>query len=160
MSATSQETKYTQKKSYALPLVLVLFFMWGLAISSLVLEVSKGQSGLVQFAVYGAYFLMALPTGYFIRLSGYKKGILLGLPLYCVGAFLFYPAAYTGTFDFFLTAFCAIGCGLAILETVANPYLAVLGESGRVAFRLTSGEKDGLIQPKTFYILTCKSSTE
>src|SRR3546814_692888 len=101
-----------------------------------VLDVSKGQSGLVQFAVYGAYFLMALPAGYFMRRYGYKKGILLGLSLYAIGAFLFYPAAGVATFGSFLTALFVIGCGLAIIETAANPYVTVLGKPDGAAFRL------------------------
>jgi len=135
------------KNNYILPLVMVttLFFMWGLAISMLdvlnkhfqdVLQVSKGQSGLVQFAVYGAYFLMALPAGYFVRRFGYQRGILLGLSLYAMGAFLFYPAAQVATFGFFLTALFVIGCGLAIIETAANPYVTVLGTPQGAVFRL------------------------
>src|SRR3546814_60396 len=126
-------------------MVTLLFFMWGLAISMLdvlnkhfqdVLQVSKGQSGLVQFAVYGAYFLMALPAGYFMRRFGYKPGILLGLALYAFGSFLFYPAAEVATFGFFLTALFVIGCGLAIIETAANPYVTVLGNPDGAVFRL------------------------
>lgn len=101
-----------------------------------VLQVSKGQSGLVQFAVYGAYFLMALPAGYFMRRFGYKRGILLGLSLYAFGAFLFYPAAEVATFGFFLAALFVIGCGLAIIETAANPYVTVLGKPEGAVFRL------------------------
>ena len=135
------------KATYIFPLVMVttLFFMWGLAISMLdvlnkhfqdVLAVSKGQSGLVQFAVYGAYFLMALPAGYVMRRFGYKRGILLGLSLYALGAFLFYPATQVATFGFFLTALFIIGCGLAIIETAANPYVTVLGNPDGAVFRL------------------------
>lgn len=140
-------TARTQKETYVFPLAMVtlLFFMWGLAISMLdvlnkhfqdVLQVSKGQSGLVQFAVYGAYFLMALPAGYFMRRFGYKPGILLGLALYAFGSFLFYPAAQVATFGFFLTALFIIGCGLAIIETAANPYVTVLGNPEGSVFRL------------------------
>lgn len=140
-------TARTQKETYVFPLAMVtlLFFMWGLAISMLdvlnkhfqdVLQVSKGQSGLVQFAVYGAYFLMALPAGYFMRRFGYKPGILLGLALYAFGSFLFYPAAQVATFGFFLTALFVIGCGLAIIETAANPYVTVLGNPEGSVFRL------------------------
>lgn len=133
--------------SYTLPFVLVtsLFFMWGFAISMLdvlnkhfqdVLQVSKGQSGFIQFAVYGAYFLMALPAGYFMRRFGYQKGILLGLFFYAIGAFLFYPATQVATFGFFLGALFVIGCGLAIIETAANPYVTVLGHPDGAVQRL------------------------
>ncbi len=142
-----EKTAAIRKETYIFPLAMVtlLFFMWGLAISMLdvlnkhfqdVLQVSKGQSGLVQFAVYGAYFLMALPAGYFMRRFGYKPGILLGLALYAFGAFLFYPATQAATFGFFLAALFTIGCGLAIIETAANPYVTVLGEPDGAVFRL------------------------
>lgn len=140
-------TPLARKETYIFPLVMVttLFFMWGLAISMLdvlnkhfqdVLNVSKAQSGLIQFAVYGAYFLMALPAGYFMQRFGYQRGILLGLSLYAIGAFLFYPASQVATFGFFLTALFVIGCGLAIIETAANPYVTVLGKPDGAVFRL------------------------
>ncbi len=126
-------------------MVTTLFFMWGLAISMLdvlnkhfqdMLQVSKAQSGLVQLAVYGAYFIMALPAGVFLRRFGYHKGILVGLALYAVGAFLFYPAAQVAVFGFFVTALFVMGCGLAIIETAANPYVTVLGPEDGAAQRL------------------------
>lgn len=126
------------KNKYLVPFIFItsLFFLWGFAISMLdvlnkhfqdVLHVTKAQSGFVQLSVYGAYFLIALPAGYFTRRYGYKKGIILGLLLYSVGCFLFYPAARIQTFGFFIFALFIIGSGLAILETVANPYVTVLG---------------------------------
>jgi len=85
-----------------LPFILItsLFFLWGFAHSLLdvlnkhfqsILGVSKAQSGLVQAAVYGGYFIMAIPAGIFMKRFNYKKGILLGLLLYATGALLFYP---------------------------------------------------------------------
>lgn len=92
-----------KQRSYLIPFILItsLFFLWGFAISMLdvlnkhfqeALNVSRAQSGFIQFVVYGAYFLMALPAGYCMRKFGYKRGIISGLLLYAVGAFLFYPA--------------------------------------------------------------------
>lgn len=124
--------------SYLLPLILVtsLFFLWGLAYGLLdvlnkhfqeVLNVTTKRSTLLQGAYFGAYFLMALPAGMFMNKFGYKKGIILGLLLYAIGAFLFYPAAGALNFDFFLLALFILACGLACLETAANPYVTVLG---------------------------------
>ncbi|NGM60928.1 L-fucose:H+ symporter permease [Sphingobacterium sp. SGG-5] len=135
------------KQPYLLPFVLItsLFFMWGFAISMLdvlnkhfqdALHVTKAQSGLIQLAVYGAYFLMALPTGYFMQKYSYKRVILVGLGLYATGAFLFYPATQIATFEFFLMALFVLGCGLAIIETAANPYVTVLGKPAGAATRL------------------------
>src|SRR5665647_2518370 len=102
-------------QSYLIPFILVtsLFFLWGFAHSLLdvlnkhfqdILHVSKAQSGLVQAAVYGGYFLMAIPAGMLMKRYGYKKGIIFGLLLYAFGAFLFYPAVHIQQFWAFLTA--------------------------------------------------------
>lgn len=93
-----------------------------------VLHVSKAQSGLLQSAYFGAYFLIALPAGLLMDRHGYKAGILLGLCLYAAGALLFMPAAAAASFPFFLFALFVIACGLGCLETAANPYATVLGE--------------------------------
>lgn len=125
-------------KNYLIPFILLtsLFFLWGFAHGLLdvlnkhfqeILHVSRAESGLVQFSVYGGYFLAALPAGWFMHRFGYKKGIIGGLLLYATGAFLFYPAASVQTFWPFLTALMIIAFGLAFLETAANPYVSVLG---------------------------------
>ena len=101
--------------NYLVPFILLtsLFFLWGFAHGLLdvlnkqfqeLLHVTRAESGLVQFSVYGGYFLAALPAGYFMSRYGYKKGILLGLLLYATGAFLFYPAAASQSFWPFLAA--------------------------------------------------------
>ncbi|NWB56965.1 sugar MFS transporter [Pseudomonas sp. F8002] len=122
---------------WALMLVTSLFFLWGLSYGLLdvlnkhfqeVLHVSKAQSGLLQSAYFGAYFLIALPAGLLMDRHGYKAGILLGLCLYAAGALLFMPAAAAASFPFFLFALFVIAAGLGCLETAANPYATVLGE--------------------------------
>lgn len=126
------------RRTLLVPFILLtsLFFLWGFAHGLLdvlnkhfqeLLQVSRAESGLVQFSVYGGYFLAAMPAGWFMHRFGYKKGILLGLLLYAAGAFLFYPAASMQTFLPFLIALMIIAFGLAFLETAANPYVAVLG---------------------------------
>ncbi|WP_266364372.1 L-fucose:H+ symporter permease [Tellurirhabdus rosea] len=120
----------------AFALVTSLFFLWGFAISMLdglnkkvqnVLHVSRAESAWVQVVTFGAYFLMALPAGYFMKRYGYKKGILFGLLLYAAGGFLVYPAGEAQSWQFFLIALFILACGLAFLETAANPYVSVLG---------------------------------
>jgi len=135
------------RKKYLLPFILVtsLFFLWGFAHSVLdvlnkhfqeILHVTKAESGLVQFSVYGGYFLAALPAGYFMNRFGYKKGIVLGLLLYAFGAFCFYPAAFLQSFWPFLASLLIIAFGLAFLETAANPYISVLGPKESAERRL------------------------
>jgi len=124
--------------SYLIPFILVtsLFLLWGFAHGLLdvlnkhfqnILHVSKAQSGFVQFSLYIGYLVMAIPAGLIMKRFGYKFGIILGLGLFALGAFLFYPAATFGTFIPFLIALFVMACGLATLETAANPYSTVMG---------------------------------
>lgn len=133
--------------SFLFPFILIttLFFLWGFAHSILdilnkhfqeVLVISKAKSAMVQAVVYGGYFLMALPSGAFIKRFGYRWGVILGLFLYGVGAFLFIPGNTLMNFNFFLFSLFIIGCGLTCLETAANPYVTILGDSHTAASRL------------------------
>lgn len=135
------------RNPYLLPFVLVcsLFFLWGIANSlngSLVkhfqfaLDLKRWQSAIVDSAFYLGYFIMALPAGYFMRKFGYKRGILAGLILYALGAFLFFPAAEIRIYAVFLFALFTIASGLAFLETAANLYVTVLGEPKRAEWRI------------------------
>ena len=124
--------------SMVAPFVLItsLFFLWGFAHSILEVlnphfqesfQISKTMAAFVQAAVYGGYFLMALPAGMIIRKWGYKAGVITGLLLYGVGALLFIPSSMINSFPFFVFSLFVIGCGLTCLETSANPYTTVLG---------------------------------
>jgi MFS transporter, FHS family, L-fucose permease len=135
------------KNKFLLPLILVtsLFFLWGFAYGLLdvlnkhfqeTLNITRSRSTLLQGAYFGAYFLIALPAGIFMNKYGYKKGIILGLLSYSIGAFLFYPAAQMASFNFFLLALFILASGLACLETAANPYVTVLGASETSESRL------------------------
>lgn len=146
-SSVSVQSNQSKQTGYLVPLILVtsLFFLWGLAYGFLdvlnkhfqeTLNVSKARSTFLQMAYFGAYFLVALPAGLFMNKYGYKKGIILGLILYALGAFLFYPAAEMLSFNFFLLAIFVIASGLTCLETAANPYITVLGPPATGAFRL------------------------
>ena len=117
-------------------LVTSLFFMWGLSYGLLdvlnkhfqeTLNITRARSGLLQMAYFGAYFIMALPASMLMNRTNYKTGILLGLALFAAGALLFIPATSAGQFEFFLFALFVIACGLACLETAANPYVTFLG---------------------------------
>ena len=134
-------------KSYLVPFILItsLFLLWGFAHGLLdvlnkhfqgVFTMTKAESGLVQFSKYIAYFLMALPAGAFMKRYGYRKGIIMGLLLFAIGAFGFIPAAFLHSATPFLIALFVIACGLCILETAANPYSTILGPSASAAQRL------------------------
>jgi MFS transporter, FHS family, L-fucose permease len=128
-------------------MVASLFFIWGFCHAMLdvlnkhfqnILHVSKTQSGFIQTSVFGAYFLMAFPSALLIRRIGYQRGILLGLLVVAVGAFLFVPAGlWFKTFGAFLFALFVLSSGLACIETAANPYVTVLGPKDGAAGRLS-----------------------
>ena len=135
---SGEETKSTSRNKFLVPFILVttLFFLWGMAhnLDSILIphlkkacQLNNTQSTFVDTAVFFAYFIMAIPAGMFLKKWGYKSGIITGLLLFAAGAFLFVPAANTLSFGLFLLALFVIGCGLAMLETAANPYAAILG---------------------------------
>jgi MFS transporter, FHS family, L-fucose permease len=122
--------------AYAVVLITSLFFLWGFALnlnSILVPHLKKAcqlsdlQSAFVDSAFYIAYFIVAIPAGLFMHKYGYKKGIVVGLLLFAVGAFMFFPAAGTRTYAFFLFALFIMASGCGTLETAANPYINNLG---------------------------------
>lgn len=126
-------------------LVTTLFFMWGLSYGLVdvlnkhfqeALHITKAQSGLIQAAYFGAYFVIALPAGLFISKKGYKAGIIAGLALYAAGALLFVPATNAMSFSFFLFALFVLALGLGFLETAANPYASSLGSPETAETRL------------------------
>jgi FHS family L-fucose permease-like MFS transporter len=134
-------------REYMMPFILItaLFFLWGMAHGMLdvlnkhfqvILNLSKANSGLIQFSVYLAYFSMALPAGIFMKRFGYRKGIVLGLLLFATGAFLIAGTTSFESFWVFLVCLFVMGCGLTTLETAANPYTTRLGDPGSAERRI------------------------
>ena len=135
------------EKKYLATFVLVtgLFALWGfanditnpmVAAFQTVMEISAAKASMIQFAFYGGYFTMAIPAALFIRRYSYKHGILLGLGLYSLGAFLFIPAAAYQEFTFFCLSLYILTFGLAFLETTANPFILSLGDKATSTRRL------------------------
>ena len=134
-------------KEVFIPFVLItsLFALWGfanditnpmVAAFATVMEISTAKAALVQFAFYGGYATMAIPAALFVQKYDYKKGIILGLILYAIGALLFYPAAKFEIFGFFLVSLYILTFGLAFLETTANPYILAMGDEETATRRL------------------------
>jgi FHS family L-fucose permease-like MFS transporter len=140
--------------------VVSLFMLWGIAITmgdvlnkhfQNVLHISKSSSGLIQLSIFGAYAVMGIPAGLFMRRFGYKYGVILGLLLYSIGAFLFVPASNMASFPFFRIALFILACGLATLEAVAHPFIAALGDERssdqRMNFAQAFNSLGGVIGP-------------
>ena len=133
--------------SYVVPIIVItsLFALWGfanditnpmVAAFQTIMELPASQASLIQFAFYGGYATMAIPAALFIRRYNHKSGILLGLALYAVGAFLFIPAAAQQSFTFFCCSLYILTFGLAFLETTANPFILSLGSKETSTRRL------------------------
>lgn len=134
-------------KEYVVPFILVtsLFFMWGFARAILdvlnkhfqeSMDISITQSTMIQACTYLGYFLTALPAGIMITRYGYRRGVVTGLLFFGLGALMFIPGDSIRSFPIFLGALFVIGCGLAMLETAANPYATELGDKATGASRL------------------------
>ncbi len=133
--------------NYIVPFILITscFALWGFANDitnpmvkafSKIFRMSVAEGTLVQVAFYGGYFAMAFPAAIFIRKYSYKAGVLLGLALYAIGAFLFFPAKMTGNYYPFLIAYFILTCGLSFLETSCNPYILTMGPEESATRRL------------------------
>lgn len=133
--------------NYLIPFIIITscFALWGFANDitnpmvkafSKIFRMSVTEGTLVQVAFYGGYFAMAFPAAIFIRKYSYKAGVSLGLGLYALGAFLFYPAYLTGDYYPFLIAYFILTCGLSFLETSCNPYILSMGPEETATRRL------------------------
>lgn len=117
-------------------------------------ELTSFQSYLVAFAFYIAYFVMSVPASYLLKHAGFKKGMMYGFWAMAIGAFIFVPAALTRTYEIFLLGLFALGIGLAILQTAANPYITILGPKERAAQRISimgiCNKAAGILSPIVF----------
>ncbi|HLS38058.1 MAG TPA: L-fucose:H+ symporter permease [Sphingobacterium bovisgrunnientis] len=171
------EDNHTSSKKYLLPFILIisLFFLWGMAhnLNGVLIphlkkacQLNNSQSALIDTSIFLAYFIMALPAGYLLQKIGYKLSIIIGLFAFSIGAFLFIPAANMRVYELFLIALFIIGCGLAILETAANPYTTLLGppESATTRINLAASFNGlaAMLAPilGTIFILSGKNYSE
>jgi MFS transporter, FHS family, L-fucose permease len=118
-------------------LVTALFFLWGIPnnLNDVLIkqfmksfEISRLEAGLIQFAFYLGYFILAIPAGLLMRKLGYKAAFITGLILFGAGCLLFWPAALVGRYSFFLAALFVIASGLSFLETSSSPFVAQCGD--------------------------------
>ena len=141
---TSQDAPANTNYS-AMAMVTTLFFMWGFltCLNDILIPHLKGlfdlnyaQVMLVQFAFFTSYFVFSMPSGKLIEMVGYKRSMVAGLVTMGLGTGLFVPAAMVPSFPLFLTALVILAAGMTILQTSANPYVAVLGPPRTASSRL------------------------
>ncbi|MEY4540639.1 MAG: L-fucose:H+ symporter permease, partial [Bacteroidota bacterium] len=133
---------------FLVPLLVVmsLMFIWNLSRNfndvliphlKRACQLTDFQSSLVQSAFFGGYFLLAIPVGIFIRKFGYRSGMITGLLIASIGAFLFLPAAETRYYPLFLGALFIMAAGFTFLEVTATPYISILGDPEKASSRLS-----------------------
>jgi MFS transporter, FHS family, L-fucose permease len=142
-SVTTNSTRHTDYR--AMSVVTALFFMWGfvtclndILIPHLksIFDFNYAQVLLVQTSFFLSYFVFSLPAGKFIDKFGYGKTAVTGLVIMGVGALVFLPAANAASFALFLVAIATLAAGMTLLQTAANPYVAVLGPPQTASSRL------------------------
>lgn len=141
----------TNSKNIKIAIILVtsLFFLWGVSYGLIDvmnknfqnhLHITQHESGFLQLAYFGAYFVIALPAGWIASRYSYKMGIICGLFLYALGCLLIIPATNAASFSLFLFAFFILACGIGCLETNANPYMVKLGDEKNASFRINAAQ--------------------
>lgn len=153
-------------KSFLLSMVMLgcLFFIFGLVswVNSILVPYFKLacdlhtdiQSYLVTFAFYIAYLVMTIPAATLLTSVGFKRGGQIGLWVLAAGAMLFWPAALLRSYGMFLAALFIMGTALAILQTVANPFVTIIGPRESAARRISimgiCNKFAGIIAPLLF----------
>lgn len=135
------------RKSYLYPLLVIgmLFFVFGfltwingilIPYFKICMELTNFQATMVAFCAYFAYFVMALPSAYVLKFTGYRKGMVLGICIMALGTVMFVPAAYSRFYPLFLGGLFVTTSGLALVQTAANPYIAIMGPIESTAQRI------------------------
>lgn len=137
-----------QKKTYFMPMLIIgsLFFLFGfvtwangtlIPYLKIACELTTQEAMLVTFSFYISYAVMAFPSSWVLKKTGFKKGMMLGLLLMAAGALIFIPAAGSRDYNIFLVGLFVIGTGLALLQTASNPYITILGPIESAAKRIS-----------------------
>jgi fucose permease len=143
----NDNTSTTSGRNYiiSISIIGVLYFIFGFVTwlnGSLMVffktacELTPFEASLVVLAFYIAYFVMALPSSFVLKKTGYKNGVFIGLLIMAVGALIFIPAAYSRMFGVFLAGLFILGTGLALLQTATNPFITIIGPRESAAKRM------------------------
>ena len=161
----------TKPRLHPIVIIGTLFFIFGFItwLNSVLIpylkiacELNNFESYLVAFAFYIAYFVMAIPSAWVLKKTGFKKGMSTGLFIMAIGALLFIPAALSRTYILFLVGLFVQGTGLAMLQTASNPYVTILGPRESAARRISimgiCNKVAGAIAPIILGAITLKNA--
>ncbi|KAK0671757.1 major facilitator superfamily domain-containing protein [Cercophora samala] len=179
-------TNATESFKYC-TIVCILFFIWGFSYGLLntlnnviadVAGMSFAQTlGLTSMYFGAGYFFGPLLVGEWLlrhdehrrsrkqerpgieAVGGFKTTFIVGLLIYGTGTIMFWPGAVLTAYGGFMVSSFAVGFGLAVLETAANPFLILCGppEYGDLRLLLAQGVQaigsilSGLLANKVFF---------
>lgn len=165
----------SRTNNYTIPIIIIgaLFFIFGfvtwlnatlIPYLRIACELTTFQSFWVTFAFYISYFVMALPSSWVLKKTGFKNGMSAGLITMALGALIFIPAAMTREYGMFLTGLFIQGTGLAILQTASNPYVTILGPIESAAKRISimgvANKFAGILSPIIFGAILLEGADE
>ncbi|MBZ4190065.1 sugar MFS transporter [Niabella beijingensis] len=173
-TAVSASALTNRQVGVSIGIIAVVFFVIGFIswVNSILIpyfkiacELTTFESYFVTFAFYISYLIISVPSSYMLKRTGFKKGMAIGFGVMAIGAFLFIPAALTRTYGMFLTGLFALGVGLSVLQTAANPYITILGPIDRAAQRISilgvCNKGAGILAPLIFAaVILRKTDTE
>jgi glucose/galactose transporter len=148
MSAQPGNATANSRKQYIISISIIgaLFFIFGfvtwlngilIPYLKIACQLTNFQALFVAFAFYISYTVMALPSAWVLKKTGFKNGMMLGLMVMAAGTLIFIPAAWSRTYGYFLTGLFVMGTGLAILQTASNPYITIIGNRETAARRIS-----------------------
>lgn len=144
VNSTSQNEK--AKYVFSISIIGALFFIFGfvtwlngilIPYFKIACDLTNFQSLFVAFAFYISYTVMALPSSWVLKKTGFKQGMMTGLFIMAAGTLTFIPAAMNRTYGLFLTGLFIMGTGLALLQTASNPYITIIGKRETAARRFS-----------------------
>jgi glucose/galactose transporter len=157
---------------YAILIIGVLFFVFGfvtwlngtlIPFLKLVCQLETDvQAFFVIYAFYIAYFILAIPSSFILKKTGFKNGMALGLFVMAIGSLIFIPAANAKSFPLFLTGLFVQATGLALLQTASNPYISIVGPIESAAQRISimgiCNKVAGMLSPLILSALILKNA--
>ncbi|KAJ5570875.1 Major facilitator superfamily domain general substrate transporter [Penicillium sp. DV-2018c] len=144
--------KLNNRESLApIAMTTLLFFLWGFAYGLLdvlnrqfqnIVHLGIWHSLGLHASYFGGYCLGPLLVGRpVLKIWGFKATFITGLCIYACGTLIFWPSAVLTSTAAFILSNIIVGFGLAVLETAANPFIALCGplENSEIRLNISQG---------------------
>lgn len=146
--AINNSSKGISRKDYIFSIAIIglFFFIFGFVtwLNGILIpflrtacELNDFEAYFVTFAFYVSYLVIALPSSWVLKKTGFKNGMSVGLWIMAADALIFIPAAMARTFSLFLIGIFVEGAGMALLQTTVNPYITIIGPPESAAKRIS-----------------------